>query len=99
MTYKIIFLILYITSAQNIPIIGIHGIFSNSTLLDDFANFISEGTLRQFINLEYSIFEKKASIVPIYDQVNDLCTLMYLNKDIRNAEELDFVGLSDQKSI
>ena len=82
------------TNSQTIPIVGIHGIFSNSTLLYDFALFVSDGTGRQFINLEYGFFEKLASITPIYELVNDLCTLMYFNKDIRNADELDFVGLS-----
>jgi len=96
-----IFFILFIINGQSynfspqpIPIIGIHGIFSNTTLLDDFAKFISNGTNRQFINLEYGIFEKLASITPLYDQINDLCTMMYFNKDIRNAEQVDFVGLS-----
>jgi palmitoyl-protein thioesterase len=94
-----IFLTLFIVinglnDSTNIPIVGIHGIFSNTTLLNDFAEFVSNGTDRQFINLEYGIFEKIASITPLYDQINDLCTLMYFNKDIRNAEQLDFVGLS-----
>lgn len=82
------------TNSENIPIIGIHGIFSNSTLLDDFAQFISNGTNRTFINLEYGIFQKLASITPIYDQVDNLCLLMSTNKDIVNADEVDFIGLS-----
>ena len=83
-----------IYAQSNVPIVGIHGIFSNSTLLDDFASFVEEGTGRKFINLEYGFFEKVASLMPIYNQVNDLCTLMYFNKDIREAEQVDFVGLS-----
>ena len=85
---------LYNTNAQTIPIVGIHGIFSNSTLLDDFAEFVSNGTNRQFINLEYGFFEKLASITPLYDQIDDLCLLMYFNKDIKNANQVDFIGLS-----
>ena len=79
---------------DNIPIIGLHGIFSNATLLNDFAQFIENGTGRQFINLEYGLFEKLNSLTPVYDQASHICTMLLFNKSVKNSKYVDLVGLS-----
>lgn len=99
MNYMLLLSILLFSStlaikSNIIPIIGLHGIFSNSTLLDDFGTFIENGTGRPFINLEYGLFEKLSSLSPIYQQTEHICLMLLFNKNVQGSKFVDLVGFS-----
>ena len=87
-------LLLLSNAAYPVPIIGLHGIFSNATLLNDFATFVENGTGRPFINLEYGLFEKLSSLIPIYQQSKHICWMLLFNSIVMTSDYIDLIGFS-----